>query len=158
MAVSFNVAEILQIAIRIEENGEEFYRLMAQKLRKQDIKDTFNALAEAEIKHREVFENMLNLADRFEPPESYPGEYYAYLKAYADGYIFTKKKKGQLMAKKIKTAKEALKFALGVEIDSILYYLEVRKLVPEGQKKVIDTIIEEEKRHYLRLSGIMKKS
>lgn len=157
MAVSFNISEIIQFAIRIEENGEEFYRLMAQKLKKQKIKDTFNELADAEIKHRAVFENMLHLVDRFKPPESYPGEYYAYLKAYADGYIFTKPKKGQLMANKIKTSREALEFALTVEIDSILYYLEARKLVPEGHREVIDNIIQEERNHYLKLSEMLKK-
>jgi len=157
MAVSFNASEILQFAIRIEKNGEEFYRLMAEKLRKKELKDVFNYLAGEEVRHRRIFEDMVSRVQKYEPPESYTGEYFAYLNAYADGYVFTKEKKGKLMAKRIKTAKDAIEFALGAETDSILYYLEARNLVPEDQKGIIDKILEEERRHFLKLSALKKK-
>jgi rubrerythrin len=89
MAVSFNASEILQFAIKIEENGEEFYRLMAEKLKKKELKDVFNYLADEEVKHRKIFETMASRVQHYEPPESYPGEYFAYLNAYADEYVFT---------------------------------------------------------------------
>ena len=157
MPVSFNVSEILQFAIRIEENGEEFYRLMAQKLKKLELRETFTYLADEEVRHRHIFETMASRIVTYEPPESYTEEYFAYLKAYADGYIFTKEKKGKLMARKVKTAKEALDFALGAEVDSILYYLEAKNLVSDDQKGIIDKIIEEERRHYLKLVALRKK-
>ena len=154
MAKIFGASEIFEFAIRIEENGETFYREMAKKLKHKEIKDLFNYLADEEVKHRKTFENMLSEIEKYEPPESYPGEYFAYLRAYADEHIFTKEKKGNFMAKKINTAKEAINFAIEIELDSILYYLEAKNLVPEYEKNKIDKIIEEERRHYLRLCQI----
>jgi len=156
MANIFGASEILEFAIRIEENGETFYREMSKKLKQKEFKDLFGYLADEEIKHRKTFEEMLSKIESYQPPESYPGEYFAYLKAYADEHIFTKEKKGSLMAKKIKTAKEAIDFAISIELDSILYYLEAKNLVPLHEREVINKIVEEERNHYLKLYNIKK--
>ncbi|MCM8783343.1 MAG: ferritin family protein [Candidatus Omnitrophica bacterium] len=156
MANIFGASEVFEFAIRIEENGETFYREVSQKIKQKELKSLFNFLADEETKHRSIFKEMLSQIENYQPPESYPGEYFAYLKAYADEHIFTKDKKGSLMAKRIKTAKEAIEFAIGIELDSILYYLEAKNLVPEYQKRAIDKIIEEERSHYLRLHRIKK--
>jgi len=42
MAVPLRASEVIQFAIRIEENGEAFYRQIAQKTKTKDIKDLFN--------------------------------------------------------------------------------------------------------------------
>jgi rubrerythrin len=157
MAVPLRASEVIQFAIRIEENGEAFYRQMAEKIKTKDIKDLFNRLANEEVSHRDIFQHMVSKIEQYEPMETYPGEYFAYLRAYADGHVFTKEKKGQLMARKIKTAKEALEFAIRAEIDSILYYMEAKNLVPEDQKGIIDKVIEEERKHYLKLVKMKEK-
>ncbi|MCM8798927.1 MAG: ferritin family protein [Candidatus Omnitrophica bacterium] len=154
MAKLFEVSEILEFAIRIEENGEVFYREMAKKIKKKEIKALFNWLADEEVRHRKIFEEMVSGVGKYEPAESYPGEYFAYLRAYVDEHIFTKEKKGKLMAGKIGSTKEAVKFAIGVELDSILYYLEAKNLVPESQRETIEKIVEEERRHYLKLKEL----
>jgi rubrerythrin len=156
MSNILNASEILKVAIRIEENGEAFYRTMADKLESQQIKDAFVYLADEDGRHKRIFEEMLSKADNYEPFESYPGEYTAYLRAYADEHIFSREKTGQLMAKKIKTAIEAVEFGAGIELDSIHYYHEVKNFVPEHQRNIIDKIIEEERSHYLKLLGIQK--
>lgn len=152
----FGASEVLEFAIRIEENGESLYREFSRKLKQKKIKDLFNRLADEEIKHRAIFEEMLLQIENYQPPESYPGEYFAYLRAYADDKIFTKEKKGSLMAKKITTEKEALDFAIEIELDSILYYLEAKNLVPDYQRNTIDKIVEEERSHYLKLRKAKK--
>jgi rubrerythrin len=156
MSNILNASEILKVAIRIEENGEIFYRMMADKLESQQIKSTFIYLADEDNKHKRIFEDMLSEADNYEPFESYPGEYTAYLRAYADEHVFSREKTGKLMAKKIKTAAEAVKFAVGIELDSIHYYNELKNFVPENQKSIIDKIIEEERSHYLKLLDVQK--
>lgn len=157
MPAFFDASEIIQLAIRIEENGEDFYRLTARKIGSGEIKDIFDYLADEEIKHRQIFQDILSKVEQYEPPESYPQEYFAYLRAYADEHIFTQEKKGQFMAGQIKTAKKAVEFAIGVELDSILYYLEAKNLVPEEQKAIIDRVVEEERRHYLKLVEVKRK-
>ncbi len=152
----FNASEILEFALRIEENGEQFYRLMAEKFSTKEIKNIFNYLADEEVKHKQIFKDMLSKVEPYQPPQSYPDEYFLYLRSYANEHIFTKEKTGQLMAKKIKTAQEAIKFAIAVELDSILYYLEARNLVPEQQRTTIDKVADEERRHYLRLQEVKR--
>ncbi len=148
----FQPSEIFQFAIKIEENGEKFYREMAQKLDDKEIKELFSALAEEEVKHKRTYEGMVSKIEEYEPFENYPGEYFAYLRAYADNHIFTPEKLSHEM-EKIKDAASALQFAINRELDSILYYQEVKKLVPQAQRDLIDKIIDEERRHFVKLSS-----
>ncbi len=148
----FEPSEIFQFAIRIEENGEKFYRGMALKLDNKEVKELFSALADEEVKHRLTYEGMVSNIEKYEPFENYPGEYFAYLRAYADNHIFTPNKLKEEM-EKIRDAASALEFAIDRELDSILYYQEVKKLLPENQRNVIDKIIDEERRHFVKLSS-----
>ncbi len=148
----FEPSEIFQFAIRIEENGEKFYRGMALKLDNKEVKELFSALADEEVKHRLTYEGMVSNIEKYEPFENYPGEYFAYLRAYADNHIFTPNKLKEEM-EKIRDAASALKFSIDRELDSILYYQEVKKLLPENQRNVIDKIIDEERRHFVKLSS-----
>ena len=156
MSKFFSAAEIIQFAIKIEENGEEFYREAAKSAEEEKIKKIFIYLAGEEAGHAGIFQNMLSDVEEHEPPESRPGEYLDYVKAYVDGLVFTKAKKGKVMAGRMKTAGEALDFAIDVEIDSIHYYLEAENLIPESQRETVNKIIEEERRHYLKLLDIKK--
>ncbi|KPK64812.1 hypothetical protein AMJ83_01115 [candidate division WOR_3 bacterium SM23_42] len=147
----FEPSEVFQFAIRIEEGGEKFYREMAEKLENAEVKTLFSALADEETKHKKTYEAMLSKIEEYEPFESYPGEYFAYLRAYADNIIFTPKKMDEEM-NKISDASTALKFAINRELDSILYYQEVKKLVPQNQRDLVDKIIDEERRHFVKLT------
>ena len=56
--------EIIEIAIRIEENGYEFYNAAAEKSKgSPDLKGLFSDLAEKELIHIAIFQK---LADSFE--------------------------------------------------------------------------------------------
>ncbi len=153
----FNASEIMQFAIRIEENGQTFYKLMAEKLKDKKIKELFEYLAQQELIHRQIFKKMADELETYEPAQSFPVEYFQYLRAYADEHIFTKAKTGKIMADRIKSAEEALDFALSAELDSILYYLEAKNLVADYEKSKLDQVVEEERRHYMQLLQIKKK-
>ncbi|MDD5044420.1 MAG: ferritin family protein [Candidatus Omnitrophica bacterium] len=152
----FDASEVFNFAIRIEENGEKFYRLMSEKFKGGNLRDTFNFLADEEVKHKEIFAGFLKNRELYEPAESFTGEYLEYLRSYADGHIFTKENAAYLASGKIDSEKHALQFAQDREIDSILYYLEAKNLVRDSQKQAIDKIVEEERRHYLKLLQIKK--
>jgi hypothetical protein len=57
----------------------------------------------------------------------------------------------------VKDTFSAIKFAIQRELDSILYYQEIKKFVTKDQHDLIDGIIEEERRHFLKLSKFLKK-
>ena len=152
----FKATEILKTAIRIEENGIIFYHEMVKKFKEKHLQDIFNFLAEEDEKHRKIFEDMFSKSEQYEMVDSYPGEYEAYLHAFADEHVFSKEKTGQLMAKKVKDVKEAIQFGIEVELDSINYYQEIKRFIPDYQKDTIEKIIEEERSHFLKLSDIKK--
>lgn len=156
MAIMFDPSEIFQLAIRIEENGEKFYRSMAEKLPDQQVKELFSFLADEEVSHKNFYKDILSKIDTFEPYESYPGEYFSYLRAYANNIIFSEKT-FEVKLEQIADALSAIDFAIKAELDSILYYQEIKKLVPEKKHAQIDEIIDEERRHFVKLTDIKNK-
>lgn len=155
MTTMFNVSEIYQIAISIEENGERFYRKSAEKFKDEKIKRVFNFLAEEEVNHKKVFSELLSQIKKYEPPESYPDEYFSYLKTFAGEIVFTSS-----IDKEIKediTPAQAIDFAIKRELDSILYYTEIKNVVPSTQHASLDKIIEQERQHFVKLSNLKKE-
>ena len=151
----FEPSEIYQFAIKIEENGEKFYRRMSQKFKESKVKEIFSYLADEETKHKKIYQEMVSKIEKYEPLESYPGEYFTYLRAYADNVIFSKEKLEEKISK-IGDLVSAIEFGMNIERDSILYYQDIKNLVPENRRIPIDKIIEEERRHFLKLLEIKK--
>ena len=81
--IQIGVSEILQFAIKIEENGEEFYRKIADETQNEKINKLFILLEDDEVKHKEIFERMLPEIEKYEPREIYSPEYFAYLPPYS---------------------------------------------------------------------------
>lgn len=147
----FNGYDVLQFAIRVEENGEAFYRETASMLADDDMKELFIRLAGEEINHKKTFEGMLAQLTDYQPPETYNGEYLTYLKSYIDGKaIFKDHPKIPEMAK-VRDRDAALDFAIQREADSILFYEELKKFAGEKHAPVIDRIIAEERNHFVTL-------
>ncbi|MGC8976866.1 MAG: ferritin-like domain-containing protein [Candidatus Ratteibacteria bacterium] len=154
MSTFFNVSEIYQFAIKIEENGEKFFRDIAGKTKDIKVKDLFIFLADEEVRHKKVFEELLSKIEKYEPPEIYPGEYFAYLKAYAEELIFPKGVEKEIEKEDVI---EAINFGIRRELDSIMYYLEIKGFVPETQHSQLDKIIEQERSHFVKLSNLKKE-
>ena len=147
---NFKASEFLQVAIRIEENGEKLYHHAGTLSDDPKIKELFAFLAGEETKHKRIFTEMVSKLGTYEPPETYPGEYFAYLRAYADSLVFSPEEAEEEL-EDILDVDEAVEFAMEREIESILYYLEAKALVPKGQAEALDKVVSEERRHYLKL-------
>jgi rubrerythrin len=155
MPIIFDISEIYQIAIAVEENGIKFYSLWAEKTKNKKIRELFSTLAEMEVEHKKIFEKMLSEIKKYEPEGAYTEEYFLYLKAYVDGIIFNFDELRR-QASKLKTISQALTYAIQREKDSILYYQEAKNIVPKHQADELEKIINEERRHLLDLSYIKK--
>ena len=156
MSVFFDASEIVRFAVRIEENGEKFYRYAVRITVDEDAKEIFDHLVDEEIKHKKTFEDLLSRIEEYEPLESYPGEYLGYLRSYVDKIIFTDEVLDREISK-IKGTSSALDFGIQRELDSILYYHEMKSFVPRSQHNQIDKIIDEERKHFSQLSQLRKK-
>lgn len=152
----FAASDIVEVAIRIEENGVNFYKFAEQIAQKEDEKKLFAQLAQAEIAHKKTFEKLFAGMEKSNLTESYEGEFGAYLRSYVDNnLIFTK----EIMDKQLSNIKDtaaALDFAIQRELDSILYYHEIKKLVPAAQHDTLEQIIEEERKHFSSLTAMKK--
>lgn len=152
----FNAHDVIEFAIRVEENGERIYREMARVVDDRGVKDLFSRLADDEVGHRKRFEEMRGALGDYSPPETYEGEYMAYLREYIDGkVVFTKELKEDYL-RGSGEAQSAIALALEREIDSISYYQEMKRYVPEREHSLIDGIIAEERIHFSKLSELRK--
>lgn len=153
---AFEARDIVEFAIRIEENGEAFYRWAAGIAKEAETRALFNRLAREETQHRNTFTQLLKEVAGKPPQESYEGEYGAYLRDYVDNnIIFTKETLAAELAK-VKDTPGAVDFAIRREMDSMLYYHEIRKFLSLNEYDQIEKIIEEERRHFQKLSELKK--
>lgn len=150
----FAGSEIVELGIQIEKNGRDFYNAVIEQSKNQKAKETFKYLAGEEEKHIAVFQNILDSVHKYKPPESYPGEYFAYMNALARDYVFTQKDKGREIAKNVKGDKEAISLGIGFEKDSIIFYVGMKKVVPEYDHKIVDRLITQEQDHLRQMSEL----
>lgn len=153
----FSGSEIVELGVRIEENGRDFYRTLAEKTKNGASRRIFEYLSAEEARHISVFKKILDKTDKYESAESYPGEYLAYMRALAEGCVFTQRNKGREIAQNISGDKEAVDMGIGFEKDSILLYEGMKKVVPEYDHKVIKELIIQEQQHLNQLSELKKK-
>jgi len=158
MAV-FSSRELIEVALGIERNGIAYYGALSESTIDASLKGTFNDLANMERRHMAIFQNMLDSVGRYQPP--YLGEsgqeYELYLRALVDSAVFADDKVALQMAQRASSPGEAIQIAMGAEKDSILFYKEMRDLVPERERPIVDGIINEEKSHLRQLSSLKRQ-
>ena len=157
MALTFSASELINIAIGIEGRGIAFYDTMARSTENAEARDIFQCLADMERTHVHIFQGMLGETDKYQPQESYAGEYAAYLQALVDSAVFTDDSITSEMATQLSSDIEAMELAIGAEKDSILFYYEMKEIMPQRAQPTVNKIITEEKSHLRELSELKKK-
>ena len=161
MSYDFNADEIFKVAIRIEENGAAFYRRAAEFQSDAENRTALEKLAAMEDTHKTTFEKMkqsLSSAEKSATVFDPQGDSANYLMAMADMHGG----EGSPTAAEALTGEESIleiiDIAIGLEKESILFYLGLKDFVPPdyGQDK-LDGIIREEQRHIIQLKGFQKK-
>ncbi len=79
------------------------------------------------------------------------------MKALAEEHVFTDDKASKDMLRKASSDKEALQIAIGFEKDSILFFGEMRKFVPDRDQRAIEELIRQEREHLRKLSELKKE-
>jgi rubrerythrin len=160
MGMPFNADEIFEMAQEIEKNGAKFYRAAAKKF--QAVSGLFNELAEMEDKHLKTFTDMRAQLDKceLEPAVFDPdGQGQMYLQVMADGHVFDIKSDPAKLLANLKTAADVLKMAIGMEKDSIAFYVGLRESVAQSAgKEKVDAIIREEFGHIVTLGQKLKQN
>ncbi len=153
---TFDVREMLKLAIKIEENGYKFYTYMTKKMESKEMKNLFTFLADEEVKHKRIFEVMSAKLGDYKLVENLPAEYLDYLRVYTNTSIFQQEMSEKDM-EKLADISSAFRYSIGRESDSILFYHELKNFIPESKHNAIDMIIEEERKHYIKLSELSQQ-
>ncbi len=155
MAV-FTAAEAVNMALRIEQTGEAFYTNVARKVGDPQVKAVLEDLAVQEQRHYNAF---MKLSGYVSEPPSHSRqdweEYAQYLQVAVDNAIFAGPDKALALAESIADPQEALRMALGFEKDTLLFYYDLRELMREADRPVVNEIIREEKAHVRRLASLL---
>jgi len=149
MGITLNADEIFEVAEQIEKNGAKFYRAAAEKF--SIVRQALLDLAADEDEHLKTFAAMrAQLTSKEQQPDVFDpdGQAQMYLHAMADGHVFDIKADPSEKLTGQETAEDILKIALGIERDSIAYYVGLKNYVPvkAGRDKV-ESIIGEEIKH-----------
>ncbi|MEJ2046497.1 MAG: ferritin family protein [Dehalococcoidia bacterium] len=154
MSISFYGNEIINIAIGIERRGIAFYDVLARSTQNAKARQIFQYLVGMEREHILIFQDMLDEADKYEVPEAFAGEYGAYLQALVDSAVFTDDAVTSELATQSENDIAALELGINAEKDSILFYYEMREMMPKAARAKIDKVITEEKQHLRQLSEL----
>lgn len=157
MSIAFSGSELINIAIGIERRGITFYDIMAKSTDNEMARAVFEGLVSMEREHLKLFQEMLDKTGEEMPPEASTHEYNDYLQALVDDAVFTDDMITSEMATQADSDIEALEMAIGGEKDSILFYYEMRDIMPRQTLPMINAVIAEEKSHLQQLSSIKKK-
>jgi rubrerythrin len=152
MAKLQNITDILEVAVRIERNGVEFYKKLYDATKSSEAKEVFSFLAAEEEKHVGIFREMLDEIESYSPRLKYPGEYELYLDGIAARAVAVYQE--AMDALSAGDFYQAINIGIDLEMESIVFYAELKERLGTEPTKMLDAVIQEEKSHLSKLEGI----
>ncbi|MBF8277003.1 MAG: hypothetical protein HW390_2076 [Candidatus Brocadiaceae bacterium] len=156
---NFNDAEVLRIAVNMEEEGLVFYSSLAKSVKNAKVKEIFSILANEEKDHLNNFQKVYNeittSRDAAQGCEDYTVD--EYIRHLVETGVFTQKGEVKRLTAEIKTDLDALRIGIQAEKDAILFYSEAAKNTKnkEGQK-AFEFLASEEKKHLKLLADLLR--
>ena len=158
--ITFNAAEILEMAQGMERDGAEFYRRAAASAAGADSSERLLKLAAMEDDHEKTF---AALADALPPADSgqtvfdLEGVGAMYLQALVDGTVFKPPQRPADRLEAMDSIRDILAVAIELEKESILFYMGMKAAGPAAAtREAIEKIIAEEMGHVSALQETLK--
>lgn len=150
MKPKFSGAEVIQLAISIEEEGVKFYEKYAQ-LADVELKEILLSMADDEREHVIVFKDMYQQLEVAEDEEAYlfSDSVQEFFASYAKNEGFNREHAP------IDSVRDALKLALETEKITVQYYQSLLEFASTEVQVVLNRLIEEEKKHQKRLEELL---
>ncbi len=148
--------EIFEVAVKIEEDGERFYSEVAKGAKNEDLRKFFEFMAGEERKHAQRFRE---IAQSVGLDETYldSDEALAYLSEVVSGRIFPSYE-DMIVWVKNRDLPDVIDYSLGMEKETVIFYLELSHVVrDEDGKRVLSEIIEEERKHIRMLMKLKRE-
>ena len=157
MAYDFSVSEIINAAIGIEKRGYAFYTMMARATSNDGPRAVYKNLAETEKEHIQTFQDMLAGVAKYQAPDVFADEYAAYFHALVDSAVFTRELTKSELASCSGSDIAALELGIRAEKDSIIFYYNMKEMIPKDEQWPVDKIIAEEKAHLRQLTDLKNR-
>jgi len=141
---NYSINEVLEQAVQTEKLGYEFYTSMAKRFAEnEELRKLFDTLALKERSHEKRFQDLKETVKDDKLTDWY--EVSKYLRVIVESEFFIGKEKSLPSLEHVASVSDAVKFALGFEKETLLYFYALRDVVQE--KNAVDEIITEEKSH-----------
>ncbi len=152
----FTVRDIYDLAIRIEENGERFYRQAMGEVSSPRLKKLLEWNADEEAEHREFFKEKKNAIRDPKDAEDELAEQMSgfVLRDAVSDHAFSLE---EVDFSKIFDEKELIRKAIGFEQDSITFYELIASFISDpATLEEIENIKEEERKHVTLLQDLLQ--
>ncbi len=141
----FTLAEVYDLGIRIEKNGEKFYRDALKQAWSKPIADMLKQLAEEEVNHGEFFAKRMDAVKQKRENPFLDEMGTEMLKDILGNQTFSLK---DTDVSKIRSVEELVALAIEFEKDTILFYELIGSFMPDEEaRRELKEIMEEEERH-----------
>jgi rubrerythrin len=147
----FSLEEILDLGIRIEKNGEKFYREAQKQVALEELRILLTRLAEDEVEHVGFFTRKKEAIKSKPEDAEVEKQASAILQEILGDQTFSLK---QVDPSDLKTIDDLLDLAIEFEKDTILFYEMLSAIATtDDTLKGLQEIIQEENRHVAMLQG-----
>ena len=141
----FSVREIIDIAIKIEKNGESYYREAMEKISSPDLKPVLLFLAEQEHEHIKWFEKLKVEIETAEMDQKVAEIGESMLQRLIGDQTFSL---GDADLSELESVEKLIELAIELERDTIIFYQMLQGFIEDSETlKGLDGIIAEENRH-----------
>lgn len=154
----FTAEQMLNIAIREEVTGAEYYRTVAERAQDPEVKQYARKIAAMEDEHAEQFRRLLDQATGHTWHKAgYDGEYPEYLHYLVDGRIFPLGRDAEELARSQPSDFAAVQTAAEMEKNTLLLYQELMQFVPERDRSMLKAIVDEEREHLVMFTKFKER-
>ena len=141
----FSIREIIDIAIKIEKNGESFYRDALEKISNPELKPVLLFLADQEHEHAQWFEKLKRKTKKAGGEQKVAEISEAMLQNLIGDQRFSL---GDANLSELNTVESLIELAIEVEKDTILFYQMLQAFIDDSDTlEGLNEIIAEENRH-----------
>lgn len=162
MLYCFNATEVFRIAVEIKERCAAFYEKAQTVIQDPEVKGLFENLVREEVEHKKRIEDLKAKvpAGAWSPTVSDPDqELDLYIKMVADQHVLSSTEDLHAQLARVQSTKDALKLALQLEKDSVIFFLGMQEATCEGKDRdLLALLIKEEQDHVRRLSLQVRKN
>lgn len=156
--LAFSNNEIIETAIQIEQSGYQYYdQALSRGNLSEKSRCVLTQLRDEERTHEALFESLRTAFDRASLYAAKDWDIVQdYIRSHAESHVFHQPGSAIKMAQKARDEVEIIRYAIGFEKDTILYFTSIHKdMIDVETRSTVKRIVEEEANHVLKLRAIL---